>query len=69
MSDPYADECFEGDRSIAMYGMCASSPSTNDYFISHLTRSEYCQDVQEIPNRVHDTIPWIVKKEFGDEVS
>ena len=52
-----------------MYGTFASSASTSDYFLSHLTRSEYCEDVQEIPNRVHDTMPWIVKKEFGDEVS
>ncbi|KAF6223692.1 hypothetical protein HO133_000535 [Letharia lupina] len=57
------------DRSVAMYGTFASSASTSDYFLSHLTRSEYCEDVQEIPNRVHDTMPWIVKKEFGDEVS
>ena len=54
-----------------MYGKMAASgyQPTNDYFVSHLTQADYCLDVDEIPNRVHSTIPWIVKKEFGDEVS
>lgn len=54
---------------MATYGRISSYQSTEDYFVSHLTQSEYCKDVQEIPNRVHTTIPWIVKKEIGDEVS
>ena len=54
-----------------MYGKMAASgyQTTNDYFVSHLTQTIYLQDVDEIENRVHSTIPWIVKKEFGDEVS
>ena len=70
ISDPYADFYRKGDRSIAMYGRIASAIDlTIDYFVTHLTQSEYCVDVEDIPDRVHTTIPWIVKKEFGDGVS
>ena len=53
-----------------MYGRIASAlDSTMDHFVSHLTQPEYYNDVEEISDRVHSTVPWIVKKEFGDEVS
>ena len=53
-----------------MYGRIAAAlDPTGDYFVSHLTQSEYFEKVEEIPNRIHSTIPWIVKKELGDEVS
>ena len=30
---------------------------------------KYFDGYQKVPGRRHDTIPWIVKKELGDEVS
>lgn len=69
-SNSYADDWFQGDRSIATYAKIgAPADPTIEYFVSHLTQSEYFTDVEEIPNRTHGTIPWMVKKELGDNVS
>lgn len=66
----YADHLFQGDRSITTYARFAVTlDSTSDYFFAHLTQSEYCNDAEDIPNRVYSTIPWIVKRELGDEIS
>ena len=69
-TDLYANVHHQGDRSVAMYGRIASAlDSTIDHFVSHLNRPEYHHDLEEIPDRVYSTVPWIVKKEFADEVS
>ena len=65
----HADRLSQGDRSIATYARIAVSEASIDYFVSHLTKPEYFRDVEEMPNRVQDTMPWIVKKELGDEIS
>lgn len=47
----------------------AAAPDSRQYFITELTQRKYFERYQEVPDRRHDTIPWIVKRELGDEVS
>ena len=58
-----------GNRTIATYGRIATAPDSRQYFITDLTQRKYFEGYQELPDRRHDTIPWIVKKELGDGVS
>ena len=58
-----------GNRSVATYGTLAVAPASRQYFITDLTQRKYFEGYQEVPDRKHDTIPWIVKEELGDEVS
>lgn len=58
-----------GNRSVATYGKIAAAHNSRQYFITDLTHRRYFDGYQEVPDRRHDTIPWIVKKELGDEVS
>lgn len=58
-----------GNRSVATYGKIAAAPASRQYFITDLTQRKYFEGYQEILDRRHDTIPWIVKRELGDEVS
>lgn len=47
----------------------AAALDSRQYFLTDLTQRKYFEGYQEVPDRRHDTIPWIVKKELGDEVS
>ena len=58
-----------GNRPIPTYGKIAAAPDSRQYFLTDLTQRKYFEGYQEVPDRKHDTIPWIVKKELGDEVS
>lgn len=58
-----------GNRSVATYGTIAVAPASRQYFITNLTQHKYFEGYQEVPDRRHDTIPWIVKTELGNEVS
>ena len=59
----------QGNRSVATYGALAEAADSRQYFITELTQRKYFEGYQEVPDRRHDTIPWIVKKELGDEIS
>lgn len=69
----FTDVLSQGNHPISTYASLSESHhqrrSTSEYCISHLTKPENFEGVQEIPNRVHDTIPWILKKELGDGFS
>lgn len=58
-----------GNRSVSTYGKLASPPNSRQYFVTDLMQRKYFDGYQEVPDRRHDTIPWIVKRELGDEVS
>ena len=58
-----------GNRSVATYGTLAEATDSHQCFITDLTQRKYFEGYKEMPGRRHDTIPWIVKKELGTEVS
>lgn len=64
-----AELLISGNRTVATYGKLAAAPDSRQYFITGLTQRKYFEGYQEVPSRRHDTIPWIVKKELGNEVS
>ncbi len=58
-----------GNRSVSTFGTMGQATGSREYFITELTQRYYFEGYQESPDRRHDTIPWIVKKELGNEVS
>ena len=47
----------------------AAARDSRQYFTTKLTQRKYFEGYREVPGTRRNTIPWIVKKELGNEVS
>ena len=59
----------QGNRAVSAYGTLSGACDSREYFLTKLTQRKYFEGYQGVPDRRHNTMPWIVKKELEDEVS